>query len=159
MRHTVPITIEDEGRDKGKTFVITEMPAVQGEKWASQLLSLLIKSGINLPEIPEEDSGMAGLAALGDAAAPLIAVLHDPSLESWWDCVKYEHKPGAPLQAIMQGEGCQIEEIRTITHLRMEVLKLHTGFFSRANPSTSASRSPTATGSLPTRTSRRPSAA
>ena len=159
MRRSVPITITDEGRDQGKVFIVTEMPAIQGEQWASQLLSLILKSGVNIPDLPEADSGMAGLASLGDAAAPLLAVLHDPSLDAWWGCVKYEHKPNLPPQAIMQGDACQIEEIRTIQTLRIEVLKLHTGFFSRANRSSSASPSPTPTGSLPTRTSRRQSAA
>jgi hypothetical protein len=159
-RRTEHVTIEgdpSENRDAGKVFLITEMPAIQGEKWAAQLLALLVKSGVNIPDIPK-DSGMAGIAALGASAGPLLSVLHDPSLDAWWDCVRYEHKPNLPPQKIIQGEGCQIEEISTITELRLAVLGLHVGFFSPVSPSTSASPSPIPTGSSPTRISRRPSA-
>ena len=164
-RRTVTITIEDaedpDNRDIGKTFVITEMSAMAGERWAAQLLALLAKASVDLPELPPPESGMSGLAALSKAklAAPLIAALQDPSLDSWWSCVKFQpKKAGLPLQSIVDGDRCQIEEISTVTRLRFEVLDLHTGFFSKEKASTSATSSPKPTGSSPTRISRPASA-
>ena len=164
-RRTVTITIEDaedpENRDIGKTFVITEMPALVGERWAAQLLTLLAKSAVDVPDLPPPESGMSGLAALSKAkiAAPLISALQDPSLDAWLGCVQFQpKKAGLPLQKIAEGERCQIEEISTVSRLRFEVLDLHTGFFSKEKASTSATPSPKPTGSSPTRISRPASA-
>jgi hypothetical protein len=153
-RRTVNVTIEEEGRDKGKTFVLTEMPATVGEKWAMQLMHLMLEAGAPIGE-EEIAGGMAALASI-PGGIRMARALQDPSLDGWWDCVRYQHAANHPLQAINQGAACQIEEIATITHLRMEVVKLHTDFFPAASPSTTDSHSParTATGSLPTRTSR-----
>jgi hypothetical protein len=83
---------------------------------------------------------MAGLAASGvdpmDVA--IMKALQDPSLDELWDCVQYIHNPEHPPQPIYPGENCQIEEIRTRRALRMEVLKLHVGFFSGAESPNSA---------------------
>ncbi|SRR5579871_6549642 len=163
-RKTKTVVITEEGRDKGKTFLLTEMPAVRAERWASRVLALMVKSGATVtPEAA--DAGMQGLAATMPAsgsaitaseASTMITALQDPSLEDWWTCVQYVHAPGQPPMAIDLGDACPIEEIATITHLRMEVLGLHVDFFSNGKPSTSASPSPGTihTGSRPTRMSR-----
>jgi hypothetical protein len=160
-RREQTITIEEEGRDKGKVFVIKEMPAMAGEKWAMQLMYLIEQAG-NTVSQETLTGGMAGLATLlpegrKDAMALAVArALGDPSLDSWWDCVRYVHAPNQLAQKIHHGETCQIEEIKTITFLRMEVVKLHTDFFSPGKSSSSESPSPepTPTGSSPTRISR-----
>lgn len=153
-RRTETITIEDEGRDKGKVFVITEMSAMAGERWAGRITELVMASGVDVPKgITEDTAGLAQLAAVG---VPLLKALHDPDIDkATWECVKYQHNPQHQLQALMQGDACQIEEIATVTQLRLAVFSLHTGFFSPENRSTTASPSPRIpTGSLPTRTSR-----
>lgn len=63
-RQVINYTVEQDGRDKGKCFVITEMPALQAERWAMRALLALMRSD---PELPEgtELSGMAGLASAG----------------------------------------------------------------------------------------------
>ena len=38
------ITIDQEGRDQGKTFKITEMPALKAEKWATRAFLALAAS-------------------------------------------------------------------------------------------------------------------
>lgn len=145
---TIPGTRSESpgARDNGKTFVLTEMSAIQGERWATQALSLLSNAGLSLPR-GAEDAGMAGLAAAPLAALPALKALQDPSLDAWWECVKYQHMPKHPLQAIFPGEACQIEEIATVNLLRMKVLEMHIGFFSQGNPSTSGAHSATTKGS------------
>jgi hypothetical protein len=158
-RDTTIVIGEDGGRDKGKTFILTEMPATAGEKWAMQLMYLMQQNGVDLSP-QAASSGMAGLAdALSakkrEQALAMGRALGDPSLAAWWDCVRYQHAPGHPLQKIEQGDACQIEEIKTIASLRMEVVKLHTDFFPDDSVSTTESRSPAIpTGSSPTRISR-----
>lgn len=155
-RRTETITIEDEGRDKGKVFVITEMSAMAGERWAGRIMELVMASGVEVPKDTAQDSGMAGLAELAKVGVPLLKALHDPEIEKpTWECIKYQHDPRHAPQPIMEGDACQIEEIGTVTQLRLAVFRFHTGFFSPENRSTSASPSaPIPTGSLPTRTSR-----
>lgn len=147
-------------RDNGKTFIVSEMSALEGEHWSSRLLKLVIESGVDLPEGVDENSGSAGVAQLTAQQilkiAPLMVLLQDPEIDAaTWKCIKYLHAPGHPPQVIAQGEQCQIEEITTITRLRIEVLKLHTAFFSAGKASTSAPpSSATPTGLQPTRISR-----
>jgi len=160
MRTVRTITIEREGRDKGKTFVITEMLAIPGEKWAAKVLAALLKAGMPIPQ-QDAEGGMQDLAEAMQLIPPELGAraalaLQDPSLEEWWDCVKYQHAPNLPPQTIIHGEGCQIEEMSTITQLRMAVLYLHLDFFSPEKGSTSEQPSPATipTGSRPTRISR-----
>lgn len=132
MRKTEKLTIQEEGRDKGKTFVLTEMPADQAERWAIRALLALTNSGAVIPDGGTE-AGMAGIAAMGFEALgrlPFEAV--EPLLDEMFDCVRYEHKHGAPLQKIIPGDGSQIEEVRTRLNLRVALFRLHTGFSTAA---------------------------
>lgn len=165
-RRTATIVIEgtrsqESGqRDCGKTFIVTELSAREGELWSSRLLKLVVESGVALPEGIDEQSGSAGVAQLTAAQiigiAPLLVLLQDPELDAaTWKSITYLHAPGHPPQAIADGDQCQIEEISTITRLRVEMLKMHTGFFSAGKARTSApSSSATPTGLRPTRISR-----
>lgn len=119
-----------QGRDHGKVFILTEMPATAAERWATHATALLAKA--NATDVPES-GGMATLAALPKNGLPALQALQDPSLDAWWDCVAYQHAPNQMPQKIIHGDGCQIEEIGTITKLRMKVLELHLGFFSPAS--------------------------
>jgi hypothetical protein len=138
------VTIESEGRDKGKEFILTEMPALAAERWATQALSLLANAGLQLPE-GASDAGMAGLAAVTIRGLPALKALQDPSIESWLDCVQYQHSPNMMPQKIFQGMACQIEEIATVNFLRMKVLEVHIGPFAEGSPSNTGSPSPTRT--------------
>jgi len=41
---------------------------------------------------------------------------------------KYEHAPGHPLQAIVPGVNCCVEEIKTFLTIQTALFKLHVGF-------------------------------
>ena len=141
---------QSAGRDKGKVFVITEMPATVADEWLTQFGYLFARA---LREFPQADVGTVKLIN--------GHVLKDPSLRGWRDCVKYRHALGHPEQVIHWDlETCQIEEVSTINFLLAEVYEMHTGFFSPESPSTTDSHSTTTepSGSLSTQTSRRPSA-
>lgn len=160
-RRTIPITIQEEGRDHGKVFILTEMPAIPAEVWATQAMWLLVEAGMKVSE-DEQAAGMEGLDSVRATAAldPIESMrfaraLQSPTLDAWWGCVQYQHKPGQAPMPIDRGENCPIEEIKTVAFLRMQVLTLHTDFFSLEGASTGESPSPaTLTGSRPTRMSR-----
>lgn len=124
MRKSVEITIDVEGRDKGKRFLITEMDAFRTEAWARRALGAMARSGVAMPA-----NAMAGtmgtMAILGVQA--LLAAPHsetEPLFTEMMESVQ-SVQPAAtrPLNA-----ADDIEEIATIVRLRDEVFKLHVGF-------------------------------
>jgi hypothetical protein len=140
MRKTKRLTITGEGRDKGKTFILTEMPADQGERWALRALLALTNTGAAIPE-EALGAGMAGLAAVGVQALGMLDSLQvQPLLDELWpSCVRYA-PPNEKLmpQEIMPGVNSQIEEVKTRVEIYRELLNLHTGFFMPAELPTSA---------------------
>ena len=42
-RKTKIVTIAAEGRDYGKSYLLTEMPALKAEKWATRAMMALIR--------------------------------------------------------------------------------------------------------------------
>ena len=129
-------TVTDEGRDKGKVFLLTEMPASRAEAWATRVLLALMGSNTNLPE-NFADMGMAGLAELGlKAIAGLKWEVAEPLLEEMLQCVQIIPSPGKPqvVRALVESD---IEEILTRFKLRVEVWKLHMDFLQAVAPSIS----------------------
>jgi hypothetical protein len=156
MRKNSHITIQDEGRDKGKVFVITEKSAIEADKWGIRALLALSKSGIPIP--PEfMEMGIIGVLAVGIHRLAGVAFGDlEPLLDEMLTCVEIMPTAGRPdiIRKLMQDD---IEEVKTLQTLRMEVFRLHTGF----SPPAKAPESPKApAGANPsnTRTSRRRSA-
>jgi hypothetical protein len=126
MRKEVDIDVETEGRDKGKRFHLTEMPAPQAEKWAIRAGLALSHAGVQMPP------GMTGWAALAfGALQALNSVAYEelaPLLDEMMSCVKIVPDPKIPLLMRPLNGQDDIEEIRTILVLRAEVFNLHSGF-------------------------------
>lgn len=119
-------------RDVGKSFLITEMSATDAEAWAIQALLVLSRAGV---DIPDEASGMAGLAVAGlKALGSLSFVDAKPLLDKMFTCVQYQHKPNHPP---MDPEP-YIEEVSTRLLLRKAIFKLHTGFSGAGDTPTTA---------------------
>ncbi len=137
MRKSKTITITSEGRDKGKTFVITEMSAPQAEEWAMKALEAVSQRS----EIPVglANAGMLGVFILG--LKPVLSAPFDmvkPLLDEMFDtCLSIQ--PG-PDTGILRGAGTPIikpvgplvpedtEEVATRVFLRDQIFELHTGF-------------------------------
>lgn len=141
-RRTRVVTVTADGRDKGKSFLLTEMPADQGEWWATRALIVMGNAGVDLPA-NALGSAMAGLAAAeaskGTASALFLVGLRmlpgvapqalKPLLDEMMTCVAYQPPgQGLPAQSLMVGPYCEIEEISTRLQLRAEILELHLGF-------------------------------
>ena len=118
---------EDGGRDKGKAFFITEMPASKAEKWATRALLLLSRSGIDFPA-ELLGSGMAGIAVYGLRALPLLDFNEaEPLLDEMWDCLQIIPDLSHPnvTRPLLEDD---IEEIATRIKLRTEIFNLHVSF-------------------------------
>lgn len=130
MRKTERLTITTEGRDKGKTFILTEMPCDQGERWALRALLALTNTGAAIPE-EALGAGMAGLAAVGiQALGMLDAAQVQPLLDELWPACVRIVPPNEKLmpQEILPGVNSQIEEVKTRLEIYVALFKLHTGF-------------------------------
>lgn len=126
----------EDKRDKGKMFVINEMPSEQAEAWAMRALLALMASN---PQIPEgfEELGMAGLVEVGfKALSGLEWEVAQPLLAEMMGCVQIMPNPKTP-QVVRDLVPDDIEEVPTRFKLRMEVWKLHVDFFDAAAPSIS----------------------
>lgn len=123
MRKVKDITIETEGRDRGKSFVITEMPAMQTERWATRALQGLTASGVDLPDDAIAGGGAAlaayGVRALGKIEFATLETL----LAEMMACVQIREP--AITRALTADD---VEEIGTLLLLRREWFGVHFDF-------------------------------
>jgi hypothetical protein len=129
MRRVADVLITDEGRDKGKCFLITELPAAQAEKWAMRALLLAAQAGVDVGNA----KGMAGIAVAGiQAIMGLRFADVEPLMDEMFTCVQIrpDHASHDPNKAMYTRPLIEtdIEEVLTRIKLREEVLKLHLGF-------------------------------
>lgn len=142
-RKTANVTIDDDGRDRGKVFVLTELPASRAEAWAYRALLALIAGGVEVPD-GFEKMGMAGMAEIGiRALSSLKWDVAEPLLAEMWECVRIMPDASKP-QLIRNLIEEDIEEISTRIKLRAEVWALHADFLKAVAPSLIASTKPAA---------------
>ena len=128
------------GRDAGKVFRITEMPADQAERWAVKAFLAAAKGGVKLPEAAAE-SGFAGIAQMGfSMLANMPPELAFELLDEMMACVQYQPNPAKP-EVVRGLIADDIEEVMTRLQLRKAVFDLHVDFSQAAATSTSASPS------------------
>jgi len=127
--------VAETGRDLGKQFLITEMPASQAENWAFKAILAVGNAGIEIPD-NLASQGMAGLMAIGymnllkipfEAAKPL--------LDEMMTCVQII--PSANIKRKLVEED--IEEVATRLQLRKATWNLHMDFFLNESKLTSES--------------------
>lgn len=139
MRKHAVVTIEAEGRDKGKSFLLIEKSSWDAEKWAMRALLSLSRAGVEVPDDAFQ-AGMLGLISVGlDAFRRLPFEDAEPLLDEMLTCIHYVPDPSAKDQMtgrpISRGlmmptaaNDGDIEEVTTILKLRSEALELHLGF-------------------------------
>lgn len=121
------VTITAEGRDKGKMYKLTEMPASKVERWERRAIACMVQTGIEIPE-NMEGAGFGyifavGVKALLGMSGPEVDALHDELMS----CVSFFPDPvknptDRPLV------DSDIMEVKTILTLKDAVIQLHTGF-------------------------------
>ncbi len=136
-RKVLKLKIVDDGRDIGKTFVITEMPARKGHQWATRALFALMNAGITIPD-NLANAGFAGIAAIGiKALGNVPSHVAEPLLDELLECVEIMPDPSRP-EVVRGLISDDTEEITTIFKLQKEVIGLHIDFFKHAGLLTSA---------------------
>ena len=117
------------GRDAGKTFRITEMPAAQAERWGWRMMLVLKGSNGNIP------MGIASMGMVAVAIVTLNAFLQSeidheklqPLLDEMLGCVTMVRDKRRP-ELTTKLTAFDIMEVKTRLWLRSEVLRLHTDF-------------------------------
>jgi hypothetical protein len=125
MRKTKEIAIPaglGDGRDEGKRFLITEMPASRAEKWADRAFLALANSGLNLPAGIER-SGMAGIAQIAHLVGGIKFVELEPLMDEIMGCIQRVEE--LVTRQLVEND---IEEVASRQFLRGEVLDLHVNF-------------------------------
>ncbi|WP_432784676.1 hypothetical protein AAEX37_01954 [Oligella sp. MSHR50489EDL] len=113
------------GRDDGKTFLITEMPVIKADAWATRVLFAIAKSGIDTAGI-NPNGGMLEMVKV--AITTIGNIDHDegyPLLNELLDCVQIIPSGGTPRKLNIDSD---IQEVRTLMMLRKESLMLHLDF-------------------------------
>lgn len=139
MRKEKTVVIES-GRDKGKMFLIKELPASQVERWATRALFVMMNCGV---EIPDNllSAGLAGIAAVGIKSLTKVPYEQaEPLFDEMMTCIAIVPDPRQPLvKRGYEGVGAMIEDdiedVTTRLILRKAVFELHMDFFLGAAPS------------------------
>lgn len=135
MRRTRSITISKpavgENRDAGKTFLVTEVDAVEAEEWGLRAMMALGTGGIQVP--PElVSAGLLGIVLVGYQA--FMGAREDAVIPLWREmlpkCVQLKHSDGGASgqQVVQPWHSSLVEEVSTLLLLRQTVMELHTGF-------------------------------
>lgn len=126
-RKTKTITM-DSGRDAGKTFLITEMPLLQADRWAQQALFALARSGIETQQF-DEDEGMLGMAKVAlNAISHIDPLVSNELMNELLTCVQIVPSGGVARDLIFDDDSGDIEDVKTLFMLRKEALMIHLDF-------------------------------
>lgn len=137
---TLSVTIK-EGRDSGKVFKITEWPATRVEDWALRGAFGLGKAGVEIPSQILELGAPAIAYFVGTQVLKMPSRLGIRLANELMECVK--RAEDTMDRSLVEQD---IEDYQTRFKLKMEVLKLHFGFFASA---ASRSSAPPASGTPP----------
>lgn len=131
-RETRTVVIDAVGRDNGRTFFLTEMPAAQAEKWAMRAFLAMARNGVQIPD-DLASRGLAGIAAVGLQALGSMAFADAESLmDEMFACIQVIPDPNRPgvKRALIDTD---IDEIPTRLFLRKQILDLHVSFIKVAD--------------------------
>ncbi|CFQ73985.1 TPA: hypothetical protein ACTR19_004501 [Yersinia enterocolitica] len=131
-RKQITYTVEDEGRDKGKEFIITEMSAWDAEELSEEIYRAMGHGEFNSLPADVVSMGVAGLATVGVsvlAAAPasVSRPISDRILSTVEIVITNEGK-----DITRSIKPIDFEEISTIRTLKDKVFELNFGFLSLA---------------------------
>jgi hypothetical protein len=120
-----PADGERENRDGGKSYLLTEMPALKAERWGRHAIAACNRNDLDVKgEVAK--LGMLGFYLVGFqalAGGDIKAV--DDLMDEMLTCIKIVESP--TVARPLGGDG-DIEEVSTLYLLRKELIELHMGF-------------------------------
>jgi hypothetical protein len=126
---TVTIKVTEPGerpnRDGGKTYLLTEMPALVAERWARHAIAACSRNDLNVKDEVAK-LGMLGFYLVGFqalAGGDVDAV--DALMDQMLPCIKIVESE--TVTRPLGGDG-DISEVSTLYILRKELIELHMGF-------------------------------
>lgn len=128
-RKTKDLVIAD-GRDKGKTFVITEMSVIDADNWANRALLAMLRGGVDVGNLDFSNVNTSGgmlelarvvIAGLGNMQEQIATDL----LNELLDCARIVPSGGTPRNIHLDSD---IESIKTLWQIRKEALMIHIDF-------------------------------
>ena len=128
-RKTKDLVIAD-GRDKGKTFVITEMSVIDADNWAHRALLAMFRGGVDVGNLDFSNINTSGgmlelarvvIAGLGNMQESIATDL----LNELLDCAKIVPSGRTPRDILLDSD---IESIKTLWQIRKEALMIHIDF-------------------------------
>ena len=128
-RKTSKFVVESVGRDKGKTFLLTEMPATKAEDWAIRVMLALGSANVDIPE----GAIQLGMAALVEIGLKKLFTINaedlKPLLAELMECAEFIPNPQKPQVTLGYPIfESQVEEVTTLLTLKWKVLSLHLDF-------------------------------
>lgn len=134
-RKTITYRVSDEGRDKGKVFLITEMGARPAHRWASRALFAVMNAGVDIDD-GVLDAGFAGIAAVGLGALGKVPFEKaEPLMDELLLCVEFVDPTKPDIRRPLFEND--LEEVKTIFLLQKEVFSMHVSPFMSGVKSTS----------------------
>lgn len=124
MLKSKTITIDQEGRDKGRSYILTEMPALKAEKWARHAIAAMSREDLDargeIQQLGMLGFVLVGMQALAGGKIDQVDALMDDMLPQIKIVEEAVTRP-------LGGDG-DIWELSTLYRLRKELIELHMGF-------------------------------
>lgn len=134
LEHRI-ITIET-GRDAGKVYKVTEMPASKLEKWAARALLALFAGDVPA-DVVQMARGSNAAALVGNVMAGLGSLRWEdvePLYDELLTCVARVPDPGRPevvVPLVPANVDAHVQDVTTLWRLRAEALEVCFDFFGR----------------------------
>lgn len=127
---TADWTVPEEGRDKGKVFRLTEMPAYRAEDWATRAIRAANRAGVKVdPSMAAY--GMQAVAAIGIEGLVMMDPEESrPLMREMLGCARLVPNPQQAPDFTRDILESDIEEPQTITALKIAIVRLHINFSS-----------------------------
>lgn len=136
---TKTVTIE-KGRDKGKTFLITEMAAIPADIWAHKLVEQAANSGVDLKNVNVleiDTKSMQGMIEIGSAVLTVLGkipaeISREMKFEMLNECVQIVPSSGEPRACLWDQE---IADWQNFSILAAHAIGLHVDFLTQGETS------------------------
>lgn len=127
----------DFGRDEGKLFRLTEMSAMQLEKWHAKMLSLMkesfAKAADSVMDIYKNHSATAAFAALSDKSITDVEKYIDLLNEHLYCYEIYDKEREVYIKLNAENVNQYIDELTTLKYLRERAAQFNIADFIKGN--------------------------